>query len=85
MAGTGKSTIARTFAERSAAGGRLGATFFCSRDYPDRRDIHLIFPTLAFGLARQYPQFLEALTEVLISYPDAADESLAIQLDTLLI
>jgi hypothetical protein len=84
-AGTGKSTIAQTFAERSAAEGQLGASFFCSRDHPDKRDIHLIFPTLAFDLARSNIRFREALIEVLISDPDVADESLAIQLEGLLV
>ena len=30
LAGTGKSTIAQTFAETSFADGKLGASFFCS-------------------------------------------------------
>ena len=38
LAGTGKSTIAQTFAETSFADGKLGASFFCSRDFEDRRD-----------------------------------------------
>ena len=36
LAGTGKSTIAQTFAEMSCADGKLGASFFCSRDFEDR-------------------------------------------------
>ena len=32
LAGTGKSTIAQTIAERMFANGQLGASFFCSRD-----------------------------------------------------
>jgi len=30
LAGTGKSTIAQTFAEMAFADGKLGASFFCS-------------------------------------------------------
>ena len=85
LAGSGISTIAQTFAERSSVVGRLGASFFCSRDFPDRRNIHVIFPTLAFGLAQRYTQFRDALVEVMNSNPDAADQSLAIQLEDLLI
>ena len=48
LAGTGKSTIAQTFAERMFADGRLGASFFCSRDFEDRSNLQAIFPTLAF-------------------------------------
>ena len=36
LAGTGKSTIAQTFAEITFAEGRLGASFFCSRGFEDR-------------------------------------------------
>ena len=39
LAGTGKSTIAQTFAEISFADGKLGASFFCSRDCEDRRSL----------------------------------------------
>ena len=39
LAGTGKSTIAQTFAEVSFADGKLGASFFCSRDFEDRSSL----------------------------------------------
>ncbi|KAF9790951.1 hypothetical protein BJ322DRAFT_418044 [Thelephora terrestris] len=52
VAGTGKSTIAQTVAERIFADGRLGASFFCSRSFEDRSNLKLIFPTLAFQLAQ---------------------------------
>ena len=55
LAGTGKSTIAQTFAEITFADGKLGASFFCSRDFEDRSNIQAIFPTLAFQLAYRYP------------------------------
>ena len=55
LAGTGKSTIAQTIAERLFAEGLLGASFFCSRDFEDRSNLQLIFPTIAFQLARKYP------------------------------
>ena len=57
LAGTGKSTIAQSFAERAFADGKLGAGFFCSRDFQDRSNLQMIFPTLAFQLAYQYPAF----------------------------
>jgi len=65
LAGTGKSTIAKTIAERLFAGGRLGASFFCSRDYEDRRNIELIFPTLAIQLARKFKKFREILVPLI--------------------
>ena len=65
LAGTGKSTITQTFAEMCYADGRLGASFFCSRDFEDRSNLHMIFPTLAFQLAYQYSQFRKELLQVL--------------------
>ena len=57
LAGTGKSTIAQTFAETTFADGMLGASFFCSRYYEDRSNLQTIFPTTAFQLARRYQDF----------------------------
>jgi len=85
LAGTGKSTIAQTFAERMFADGRLGASFFCSRDFADRSDLHAIFPTLAFQLAYQYQLFREQLLQVLKACPDVRRESLCSQMEKLLV
>ena len=85
LAGTGKSTIAQTIAERVFADGRLGASFFCSRDFADRRDLHYIFPTLAFQLAHKYPEFRSILVPLLQSNPDIIHESLYNQMDTLIV
>ena len=85
LAGTGKSTIAQSIAERVFADGRLGASFFCSRDFEDRRDLRYIFPTLAFQLARTYPKFRSTLVPLLQSNPDIAHESLYNQMATLLV
>ena len=57
LAGTGKSTIAQTFAETSFADGKLGASFFCLRDFVDRSNFRTIFPTLTFQLTYHYPPF----------------------------
>ena len=51
LAGTGKSTIAQTFAEISFADGKLGASFFCSRDFENRSNLQAIFPTVEIGRA----------------------------------
>src|ERR1700676_2798795 len=67
VAGCGKSTVAQTFAGRSAASGNLGASFFCSRDYPDRRNLHLIFSTIAYDLAYWNPDFKSALVPIVRS------------------
>ncbi|KIM73999.1 hypothetical protein PILCRDRAFT_39996, partial [Piloderma croceum F 1598] len=85
VAGCGKSTIAQTFAERSAAKGKLGASFFCSRDYPDRRDLHLIFLTLACDLAYRSSDFKTALVPIIRANPNVQDDSLPVQLGKLLV
>ena len=76
LAGTGKSTIAQTVSERAFADGLLGASFFCSRDFEDRSNLQLIFPTLAFQLAHKYPTFRSALVPLLRLNPDVAYEPL---------
>jgi NACHT domain len=85
LSGSGKSTIAQKFAERSAKHGCLGASFFCSRDFQDRRNIHLIFPTLAYHLARRYPEFRVELIPIIRENPDVCTESLAVQIENLII
>ena len=85
LAGTGKSTIAQTIAERMFADGCLGASFFCSRGFEDRSNLKLIFPTLAFQLAQQYPKFRSSIIRFLRSNPDIAHESLQDQMQKLLV
>ena len=85
LAGTGKSTIAQTFAEMSFADGKLGASFFCSRDYEDRSNLKAIFPTLAFQLAHRHPQFRERLLPVLKVNHDVERESLSSQLEKMIV
>ena len=83
-AGCGKSTIAQTIAERSAKKGRLGASFFCSRDIPDRRNLKLIFPTLARDLANRFPRFKTALANIIHSDSDLQNHGLTFQLEKFL-
>ena len=85
LAGTGKSTIAKTIAERLFADGQLGASFFCSRDFEDRRNLQIIFPTLAIQLARKYIEFRSIFTRLIRSDPDIAYESLYDQMKKLIV
>jgi len=85
LAGTGKSTIAQTFAEMAFADGKLGASFFCSRDFEDRSNLQAIFPTLAFQLAYQEPLFREELLQVLKVSPDVGQHSLHLQMEKLIV
>ena len=85
LAGTGKTTIAQTFAETSFADGRLGASYFCTRDFADRSNLQMIFPTLAFQLAYKYPLFRGKLLQVLKAIPDVGRESLCSQMEKLIV
>ena len=85
LAGTGKSTIAQTFAETTFADGKLGASFFCSRDFVDRSNLQTIFTTLAFQLAYRYPTFREELLQVLKAIPNVGRESLCSQMEKLIV
>jgi len=85
LAGTGKSTIAQSFSEIAANGGFLGASFFCSRDYLDRRELKRIFPTLAYQLACHYPHFRSHIIASLKMDPTLAHVSLISQLENLLV
>ena len=85
LAGTGKSAIAQTFAETSFADGKLGASFFCSRDFADRSNLQAIFPTLAFQLAHRYPPVRKELLQVLKTNPGVGQESLYSQMEKLIV
>ena len=85
LAGTGKSAIAQTVSERVFADGLLGASFFCSRDFEDRSNLHLIFPTLAFQLAQKYQTFRSVLVPLLQSDPGVVHESLYRQMEKLIV
>ena len=69
LAGTGKSAIAQTVAERMFAKSLLGASFFCSRASEERNNIHLIFPTITYQIARKDRGFRSALVDLLRSDP----------------
>ena len=85
LAGTGKSTIAQTFADTTFVDGKLGASFFCSRDFEDRSNLQKIFPTLAFQLACHYPHFRKELFRVLKECPNAGQGSLCSQMEKLIV
>jgi hypothetical protein len=84
LAGTGKTTVAQTVAERLFADGTLGASFFCSRDFEDRSNLQLIFPTLAVQLARNYTEFRSAFVPLARSDPGIGHEPLFNQMSKLI-
>ncbi|THH15805.1 hypothetical protein EW146_g4743 [Bondarzewia mesenterica] len=85
MAGTGKTTIAESFARLLDQKGLLGASFFCSRQgSAERRNARRIFPALARIMARNSSAFQSTLVEAVDSNPNAAELSLDRQFTTLI-
>jgi len=85
LAGTGKSTIAQSFSEMVAYEGFLGASFFCSQDYLNRKELKNIFPTLAYQLASHYPDFQSHIITALKQDSTLAHTSLISQFENLLV
>ena len=85
LAGTGKSTVAQTLSEVVANIGILGASFFCSRDYLNRKELKNIFPTLAYQLACRYPAFRKQVLHVIKQDPSVIQSSLISQLKDLIV
>jgi hypothetical protein len=69
----GKSTIAHTVAEHYSDLGKLGASFFFSRDFSDRGDASLLFTTIAYQLSKFSPEFRSHLANVIDHDTDGAD------------
>lgn len=85
LAGTGKSTIARTIIEHAVGHNVLGASFFFSRDNVELRDGSLLFPTLAHQFAMLHPVIRGALAETLREEADSAYSTLNKQLEKLIV
>jgi len=85
LAGTGKTTIAQTFAQTALANGKFGASFFCSRSVQGRSDLHAIFPTLAFQLTHQDQCFQKELLQVLKEHRDVRQLSLCVQMEEFIV
>ncbi|GAB1518056.1 hypothetical protein RhiTH_001114 [Rhizoctonia solani] len=84
MAGTGKTTIAYTFAQSLKARRVLGASFFCTRTSDECRDVGRIIPTIAHQLALYSPSFRSALLRVLEHEPNIKSQSIDTQCERLI-
>lgn len=86
MAGEGKTAIAYTMAERAHTAGKLGGSYFFSRDgQAELCDPSLVFPTLVYQLSIFSLEFLKKFVAALHTNPDAATYSLKDQCDLLLL
>jgi hypothetical protein len=70
LAGTGKSTIARTVAQRLFAKARLGASFFFSRGGGDVGHAGKFVTSIAWQLANSIPSFSEQVSNTLTERRD---------------
>ena len=84
MAGTGKSTIARTVARSFKEDGILGATFFFRRGEGDRGSAEKLFPTIVAQLAVHIPQMIFGIRKAIDDDPAIARKSLREQFDKLM-
>ncbi|KAG8792873.1 hypothetical protein FRC12_004601 [Ceratobasidium sp. 428] len=84
MAGTGKTTIAFTLCTELEKAHRLAASFFCTRESPDCRDVRRILPTIAYQLARFSPAFKSVLCQILGNNPDLGTRGVATQFQELI-
>ena len=76
MAGTGKSTIARTLAHRFHEKGRLGASFFFSKGKKDLGDASAFFTTLAVQLTEVLPVLRPHVCDAIAEHGDIGQQSL---------
>jgi len=85
LAGIGKSTIAKTVAERAQGKALLGASFFFSRSDGPLRDPRLVFPPLAFQLAESDSAIKNVIVEALRQDPTLGDMELSSQFRELIL
>jgi hypothetical protein len=85
VAGTGKSTIARTVAETLDRQNRLGASFFFKRGEGDRGTGRLFFPTIALQIADRIPGIDQFMAEALAADSLLSGRSLQEQFEKLLL
>jgi hypothetical protein len=74
MAGTGKSTIARTVARQCYERGCLGASFFFSRDRADVSHADMFFTSIAVQLASGSTHLRSVICEAIRAHSDIASQ-----------
>ncbi|KAE8132446.1 hypothetical protein BDV38DRAFT_275126 [Aspergillus pseudotamarii] len=85
MAGTGKSTIARTVARSFKEDGILGASFFFKRGEGDRGSAAKFFPTIVKQLAVYIPQMVPGIRKALEDDPAIPGRSIREQFNKLML
>ncbi|KAF3221847.1 hypothetical protein TWF679_007062 [Orbilia oligospora] len=85
MAGTGKSTIARTLAQSFEEDGLLGASFFFKRGESDRDNATRLFTTIATQLLPRIPDLIPHIRTAVDEEPEIAAKSLEKQFNNLIL
>ncbi len=84
MAGTGKSTIARTIAREYYDQNHLGASFFFSRGGRDVSDAGKFFTSIAVQLAKKSSALRHCICEAIVEHSDIASQALRDQWNQLI-
>ncbi|KAH8752251.1 vegetative incompatibility protein HET-E-1 [Diaporthe sp. PMI_573] len=85
MAGTGKSTVSRTVAQRFHERGLLGSSFFFKRGEADRGHAARLFTTLAAELAKKVPRVARQIRTAIDADPDLGSKALREQFEKLIL
>lgn len=85
MAGTGKSTIARTIAETFSQQGKLGASFFFKRGEEDRGNATRFFTTIASDLTHILPGIIPGIRKALDADSNIPEKALKDQFEKLVL
>ena len=85
LAGTGKSTISRSFAQAFDDRGQLGASFFFERGGDDRGKAPKFFTTIATQLTTKFPIITPFVRETIDADPHISTKSLELQFKKLIV
>lgn len=85
MAGTGKSTIARTVARSFADKGQLGASFFFKKGEGDRGNADRFFTTIATDLMLRLPKLIPGVRKAIDADPAISERALKDQFEKLIL
>jgi NB-ARC domain len=85
MAGIGKTTIAQTIAQHYHKVGKLGASFFLSRDNAECSSMNMIFPTIAYQLCLTRPNLQKFVSKAMRGHPNLQSAFPSMQLERLII
>ncbi|KAJ2928063.1 hypothetical protein H1R20_g9029, partial [Candolleomyces eurysporus] len=84
-AGSGKSALQQTIAERCSVSNILGSTFFFSAGDPTRNSLTYVIPTIACQLGLHNPALRDAIGKVIEDNPLIFKKNIKIQMDMLIV